>query len=231
LLDRHKDITQGVLLGLFSVTWIVVSCVSISKIEKYDPLTIIRVLTLVAVIGGVFVAVWKLYSDQKYRQSESYLNQAKEFFEKSYSTLYPDGTIGYPENSRLRWLSCARLLQSALDLEVNISDASHKHIFNEYKFFWHIKYHELLKFDEPEIIEKHYFYEEGKIFSWSPGDREPVAESSIATLYRFTQWPEEREDRRADFTPEERHRIETFCDNGLRGYVRERYKKLTSGST
>ncbi|SMF67811.1 hypothetical protein SAMN02745866_04309 [Alteromonadaceae bacterium Bs31] len=224
MLDRHKDITQGVALGLLSIAWVFIIGKTISEIENYDPIVIVRIVTLLTVFAGVVVAAYKLVNDQVFRQSESYLMQAKDLFEKAYRALSPENEIGYPLNSRLRWLTSARILRSALSLEYRISDESHKYTYNEYRFYWHTKFYEILRLGEHVFPDKSYFYKEGKLHIWGPGDQEPLNEESIAELYRFAKWPEGREDRMEPFSESERNKIHEFGPKGLSDYLNEIHK-------
>ncbi|WP_041523140.1 hypothetical protein [Gilvimarinus agarilyticus] len=223
--DACSDIKSGVALGLISVAWFGLVAVTIERIESYDPELVVKVLTLVGATLGVYVAVWKLVSDLQWKRSEVYLEQAKEFFEKSYAILEVDESTGYPKNSRQLWLSSSRLLLAALGLGKKITDSSHRETFVEYTEYWRIKFRELLDFDGDSTPDESYYYEDGALNTWSRGLRAPLAERSIAVLYRFTDWPDGREDWlsfESDFTDAEIKRIDKFGNSGLAGYCRKR---------
>ncbi|GAA6206694.1 hypothetical protein [Thalassotalea sp. SU-HH00458] len=225
--ERHKDIVDGIALALLAMAWLFLVMTTVERIRVFDPVTITRVLSLIGVTAGVYVAVWKLVSDQKWRQSEVYLEQAKELFEKSFDTLKIDKETNYPMNDRYQWLSSARLLLSAQDLGNKIEDKSHKETFNEYVEFWRMKFNDLLDFHGERSPDENYFYEKGKLLVYSRGDREPISEKSIAVIYRFMEWPQNREDRlttESNFSDIEVEKIFKFGPKGLHDYCSARRK-------
>ena len=223
--EEYRDITNGVVLGLLSVGWVFFVGTTIERIRIFDPLTLVRVLTLVGATLGVYVAVWKLLADQRWRRSEVYLEQSKELFEKAYSALEVDDATGYPRNSRQLWLSSSRLLLAALAIGNKIIEPSQKETLNEYIEYWRIQFRELLDLDGTSAPDEHYFYEQGAIHVWSPIGRAPIAERSIAVLYRFMQWPENVTDRlefETDFSKDEIEHMEKFGSRGIAAYCQRR---------
>jgi len=222
---EYQDVINGVALGLLCVTWVFIIGTTIERIRVYDPVILVRILTLIVVTIGVYVAVWKLVADQRWRRSEVYLEQAKELLEKAFNALEVDSSTGYPINSRQRWLSSSRLLLSALALGERISEPSQKETLNEYLEYWRIQFRELLDFEGERSPDEHYFYEPGSLHSWSPRVRAPIAECSIAVLYRFMQWPDGVEDRlesENNFSLNEIERMERFGAQGIAAYCRQR---------
>lgn len=71
--DQFHDIRSGVLLGLLSIFWFGITIATIERIRVYDPSTVIKVLTLIGASIGVYVAIWKLAADLRWRRSEVYL--------------------------------------------------------------------------------------------------------------------------------------------------------------
>ena len=226
--DQFHDIRSGVALGLLSIFWFGVTITTIERIRVYDPSTTIKVLTLIGATIGVYVAIWKLVADLRWRRSEVYLEQAKEFYEKSYNILEVEPETGYPKNSRQLWLSSSRMLLSAQALGEKISDPSHLETFKEYTEYWRIQFRELLDFDGEKSPNEHYFYEENALHAWSSQVRAPIAERSVAVLYRFTEWPDDQIDRlslETDFTEKEIEKLEKFGVTGIVNFCRRRRRQ------
>ncbi len=219
--DRHKDIWEGAILGFFSIAWFCIVATTVERIRVFDPITIIRILSIIVITGGVYVAIWKLINDQKWRRSEAYLEQAKELLQNSFDVLKLDDN-GYPINDRYRWLSCARFLISAQELGTKLEDVSHKDTFDKYVEFWRFKFINLLQFDTVNSPGKNYFYEEGKRIVYTKNDREPISEVSVAVIYRFMTWPKNKKDplrEQSYFTEAEFKHIESFGPEGLHGFI------------
>lgn len=117
------------------------------------------------------------------------------------------------------------MLLSAQALGEKISDPSHLETFKEYTEYWRIQFRELLDFDGDRSPSESYFYEENALHAWSKRVRAPIAERSIAILYRFTEWPEGQIDRlslETDFTDKEIERLEKFGGKGIVAFCRKR---------
>lgn len=195
--QEYRNIVYGVLFGALLIAWIFVVGVTIERLELYDTDTVIPVLTLVVVFFGVFIAGWKLRKDQIWRRSEIYLEQSKEFLEKSYSALIIDKETHYPRNDRQLWLTSARFLLAAEALGDKIIEQSHRETLDEYFAYWRYRFWELLQFEEKgKTPPESYFYKGDKPLSWVPGERAPISEKSVAVIHRFMKWPKDLPDRR-----------------------------------
>lgn len=193
--EEYKDITGGVVLGLLSVAWVFLVGTTIERIQAYDAMTVVRFLTLIGASVGVFIAIWKIFHDQRWRRSETYLEQSTGLIEKSFTTLAVDESTGYPVNNRYLWLSSTRLLLAGIALGAKITDECHKGTFAEIIEYWRIQFRERIEPNGNGPDDKHYYYEDGALLAYSTRARAPLAEQSIAVLYRFIEWPEGRGDR------------------------------------
>lgn len=219
--EKFRDIVNGIALGFFAIAWTLIISITINRISTYDAETIIKTLTLISVSVGVYIAIWKLVLDQKWRQSEVYLEQAKELFEKSFQLLRKNPQTNYPENDRYLWLSSARLLLAALSLGKQITDPSHKDTFREYVDYWRVQFNDLLNPRGSKKPDKYYYYEEGALCGWTRDQRAPLSEKSLTVIYRFMEWPDGVHDRIADepnFSDQELSRLELLGITGLYEY-------------
>ena len=187
-------------------------------------------MTLVALSFGVYVAIWKLVNDQQWRMSETYLEESKELFQRSFDSLKNDLKTKYPKNDRLNWLTSARLLLAAEEIGTRITNSAHKATFQEYRDFWQAQFSSKLSFfdDNPESV--HYFYEDGHIFSQPRGVRAPINEESIAVIYRFitSSSTVDRIHSVKKFTIDEIETMHRLGANALSGYLKDRRRARES---
>jgi len=215
-----RDIYEGIAAGLLGVFWIFVVGSTLLRIEQYSPVFILQVCTVLVGFLGICVAISKLVSDQRWRESEVYLEQSMDLFDKSFKALVVDESTGYPLSSRTNWLTSARLLLAAQELGKKISQSSHINTYNEYLEFWRFEFRNLLCFSVDGGPEPEYFYEEGFLHAWNDRVRAPIAERTIAIFYRFMEWPNDKEDyldSHPDFTSEE---LDNMLKRGAHNIVR-----------
>jgi hypothetical protein len=121
------------------------------------------------VLAGVLTAVLAFLFNLRRGRSEDVLEAVSGLFEKAHEALLTkEGTL---TNHRHAWLSAARLIATAETLSKQIAELSHQTIYKEEKEYWR-----------------------GRLYDWSGRVRDPLAEKSLALLYRFIQWPQERPD-------------------------------------
>ncbi|WP_126454816.1 hypothetical protein [Sulfuriflexus mobilis] len=190
----------------------------------------IGLCTLFAIVIGLGVAIKKFKAEFEWRKSEVYLEQAKELYQLAYNALIIDESTNYPVNNRRVWLTSARRLLAAEAMSKKITEESHKISIDEYIEYWRVQFSDLLSFDSNDrpASNKEYFYEKGALYHWSDSSRAPIHESSIAVIYRFMKWNEDRENYLKnvdDFNEDEIHRMEIFDARGVGAYIREIRKR------
>jgi len=105
-----------------------------------------------------------------------------------------------------------------------IKQDSHKSAYEAHRDYWRVRFIEKLKYLDDDHPDKDYYFEDGKIFAWGTGDREPLQERSLAVIYRFMDWLEGRTDllqKEDNFTDKELDRLEIKGVHGLVKYIRE----------
>ncbi len=113
----------------------------------------VSALSSLTVLAGVLVALvvyfWNrsVYEETMRRQdSDDLLKESQSFFEKAFETL--NNVLddqGRPENSRMRWLTSARLLKVAEHIGSNIDLKSHKYLYEEIRDYWRTRFRDLVE--------------------------------------------------------------------------------------
>jgi len=116
--------------------------------------------------------------------SEDYFKDAKEYLKRAYEVLEPKAAEKAPPNDRMTWLTAARFIGIAERLGDKIIMDSHKESFLEEKEFWRSKFRNIIK----DFVWDNYCDGDGKYNSWTPHDREPIAEPSIYAIHKFIEW-------------------------------------------
>ena len=179
--------------------------------KEFAPITGILIAATLAVIS--------LFYTINRNQSSDYLEKSLQFFKESFDIIYDLDEHGIPKNNRLNWLTASRLLLTAQKLGTRITEPAHKEIFLESREYWRAKFYALLN-PSNEGFPEDYYAEKVKHMacSYSAYDREPLAEKSLAIMYRFLKWPSDYQDPAYDvtnFTDDEIDKMVTFGPRGL----------------
>lgn len=152
--------------------------------KHISPFSSLAILLAAAV--ALCTWIWNIrrqVSDDEFRESQA-------FFEKSFDTLNVLNGDGRAQNDRMRWLNSARLLRVAQQFGANIELQSHRSCYKEIEAYWRSRFRDLI---EPvgEGFPETYFAErpEHLLGAHCDRDREPLDLSSVAVIYRFSQWP------------------------------------------
>lgn len=179
------------------------------------------------VAAGVLLALVSLLLNRRREASEDYLESASDLIEKAYEVLGEKDDEGRPKNSRINWLTSARLLRKSQQIATRITDKSHKQIWTEKLEYWRGRFHDLI-YPSPDGFPSTYYAEKPEHLSaWSDDNREPLSLKSLAVLYRFVRWPEGYSDPLQDeagFSDEEIHKMAAFGPKGL-GELLEEFQK------
>lgn len=177
------------------------------------------------VIAGVLTALLTLAANQRRDNSEEYLENAVDLLAKAYDILDKSkDERGIPKNSRLNWLTSARLICTAENIAVLLIEESHKRIWEEKKEYWRGRLRDLILPNSDGFPETYYAANPQLMVSWGDKDQEPLSEKSLAVLYRFIQWPENMEDplkSQKKFSENEIEKMATFGPKGLGRLFRE----------
>lgn len=152
----------------------------------------------------------------------------------------------WPPNNKIVWLTTARLLVASNHAQRKITERIHRHIIQGIREFWRHKFYETL-FPTGRISEsfpaKYYagFSSSTELEQQSqrpihainttfshrilPGRNDPehLDETSVAVLYRFTRFSENKEDHLngiPNFSEDEIHKMEIFGPRGLGRLIR-----------
>ena len=152
--------------------------------------------TLYLVLAGVLVATLTMITKKRWDESKTYLKSATDLMEKAYKVLsdHKDDE-GRPKNSRLNWLTAARLVKTSQLVASHIDEESHRRIWKDQRIYWRAQIRSLIMPTEEGFPATYYAESAEKFLVYSPGrDQEPLSERSIAVLHHFIQWRDGEED-------------------------------------
>lgn len=176
------------------------------------------VITPFFIGAGVLTALLSLFSQNARKTSEDYLKNSLELLEKSFATLNVLDDNGWPKQSRLNWLTSARLLRASDNVSELITENHHKRIYQEELEFWRGRFYDLLMPDPVIGLPSKYFADDPQnMIFYTDDDREPITEDALVVLYRFIRWPKGFQDpiqNEPKFTDDE---IKSMCSFGPRG--------------
>lgn len=171
------------------------------------------------VAAGVLAALITLSINQLREASEEYLESATDLLSKAYEILEASkDDHGRPKNSRLNWLTSARLIRTAESIAGLVTVESHRRIWREQKEYWRGRLRDLIKPEKSDFPKEYYAAKPEHMWGYGDGDQVPLSERSLAVLYRFIQWPEDMEDplkNDKSFTEEEINKMALFGPKGL----------------
>ncbi len=181
-------------------------------------------------IFGVLIAYINFLIDHKRLASKNYLDGANDLLFKAYDVFSSNlDEHGRPLNSRINWLTTARLIESSKEISSLISEESHIHLWKANEEYWRRKFADLILPENDELPQE-YFATSPEIFmTWGSKDRPPLSEISIAYLYNFVKW--KGSDPLKDyprFSSEEIRHMITFGPTGLGNLIKQA-REIESG--
>ncbi|EJY0884976.1 hypothetical protein OE987_003618 [Vibrio cholerae] len=153
-----------------------------------------KVSSILALLGAIS-ALYIWAANVVRLRSDDILKEVGQMYERSYETLSDSKNNGIPQNDRMLWLTAARLLLSAQDLSLNLTEPSHKIIHKEIEAFWKWKFYLLISSDKNNFPEDYFSEGLSHYIAHSKGKNEPIAVSSLIVLYKFFQWTGDDVDR------------------------------------
>lgn len=204
-LTTNAPVTAGVrrLIMQFALGIIVTlaALVLLSAVfDEHFPLRLVQEnLVLVQALGSLAIAAsatvaFFLYRlnlrrhelEDNYSTSETYLREAISMLEKSYAIFTGNGeNRDPPRNDRLIWLATARMICRYELMKARISADEHLEIVSEHEEYWRMQYSKLLSENKPNFTTEYFGV---------PYDGNCIARKSIAIIFDFSRWKEEKDD-------------------------------------
>jgi hypothetical protein len=184
-------------------------------------------LVAIGTLSAVVVALWQ----SRGQQTES---ASRVLFEHAVNTLQTavkdfsatTDAHGRPLNDRRHWLNFARGIGTSQAIAAKIRQAEYRELWTRTEHYWRERTYDLLKPAWDSFPPDYYGYvteaEQHKNVGYSPDERAPLSEASLAFVYRWITWPEgyaDAVDRSMKFTDEEIAKMETFGPRGLASYI------------
>ncbi|HCF3751144.1 TPA: hypothetical protein NID23_005733 [Pseudomonas aeruginosa] len=145
--------------------------------------------------AGVLIALITLSYNQTRSLSEDYLESATDFLSKAFDTLdQKKDKDGRPVNDRLVWLTAARLIAISETISDKIILKSHKLIWQEQQEYWRGRFRDLVSPTREGFPPEYYADKPQDYIHRTESTRAPLAEKSLAVIYRFVEWPKNRVD-------------------------------------
>jgi hypothetical protein len=184
-------------------------------------------LTALGTCGAVIVALWQLRGARDETASQRYFERAEAMLRTVVNDfISKTDTEGRPANDRRHWLNFARGLDASRSLAAGIKTTELKRIWIEIEHYWRERVYDVLQPQWESFPAEYYGYtapaEIFKNFAQDPKERAPLSEPSLAAVYRWAKWPEDRPDslvRKSKFSDEEVSLMETFGPRGLAKYI------------
>ena len=134
---------------------------------------------------------WKqIHKESKWKNNEIYCAHAVNFMKRAFEVISNNGKATIPIKSRQDWLTCARFLLTAKNFSRKIDENSIKEKFWDEEEYWRMRFYNLFK---PTDLNA--FSTDSQYFS-NPSETtdDCIDKRSIAVIYRFIDWPEDRPD-------------------------------------
>jgi hypothetical protein len=170
-----------------------IACIAIAIGGNVFFLEMLPAFSTVATVSGVLIAL-RVYltsverhrHDDSRNASKSYLDEALKLLERA-EEIFTAGGTAPPSNSRLHWLSTARMIVRYQQMKAKITQTDHKTIADGAEENTRLRFYTLLgDANSAGQLGAQYFCPSGNV---SAGDN--IARNSIAVILAFTRWPEE----------------------------------------
>ena len=172
-------------------------------------------------LAAVLVAIHAYDEKLKRDRSKDLLDAAMKRLQQAYDAIKPREGESLPCNDRFAWLCAARLLAESKSLGEAIGDSTHRRQFELEETYWQTRFRDLILPSGVEFPDDFYAASPKHAITWGEHERAPIAESSLAYLYRFANyWPRDRVDPLGDVAKFTDKEIEDFVDFGPRGLGR-----------
>lgn len=225
---RSRLATASLVIGSV-LGFLLAGVVFVGIADEPARLPLVQALAAAGALLGISVAALtyalnsqKHVADAEWARSKLAMESAIVLIERAYEILTINDTIKTPPpNDRHVWLTCARHILAGQDIAKEITEPTHKKVFDEHLEYWRTRFYSVLSplGKEGGTMNEFYFAEKPEhVFSYSGDVRPPISEKSLAVVFRFIEWPQEREDRLkevAPFTEKEIDHYRIFAHKGL----------------
>ena len=157
------------------------------QVNSYIP--VIQAIGSLAIFASASVAL-SLYrattqrhmKEDAFKSSEVFLTEAKALMDRTYEVFTSNrGDLTLPNNSRVLWLTVARMIVRYKNIKKCIKDDSHIDIINENEEYWRFKFYDLLNTSANEFNSKYFSSPDGEFSS-------EIDTKSIAVIFEFSDW-------------------------------------------
>lgn len=143
----------------------------------------LAILASATVALSLFRATTKRHIDEdKFKSSEVFLSEAKSQLEKAYQLFSGGNDDLAPENTRVHWLTVARMIVRYNKIKKLIKEPPHIDIIEENEEFWRHKFYTLLNRYSEELTFNYFMSPDHKY----GGDKTDI--KSIAVIFDFAAW-------------------------------------------
>lgn len=196
--------------------------------DKQSILQPIQAIGSIGIMLGAFIALntYRLNVESKKKddiiaKSKINLDLALEFLEHAYETLTNNNPNEVPINDRVLWLTCARQLLASEEMRKKIEHVEHKYVYKEYEDYWRTKLYSFLD-QHKEKLDKRYFADKAEhALSTPEGERLPLHAKSLAVVFRFIEWDENRVDKIASIDELSEEEVNKTVFRGLLEHIKE----------
>jgi hypothetical protein len=169
---------------------------------------------LVSLVSAGFT-IWKIRRDLTRQSSQDYLTAATRLLEQAYGVFEKSRNgkwLNLPQPSRRLWLTVARMIQESEGAGSEITEPSHKLLYDHARNFWRGQFNDL---SQPlERVSLKYFAVDADSILVTSGDtRMSLSEKSLRVILEFLEWPANRQDpiaHASDYTDNEISRMRAF---------------------
>ncbi len=156
----------------------------------YDQLSVIQAIGSLAIASSAIVAffLYKRTSERHseedaFKASEVFLNEAIRLLERTYEVFTDNGeNLEPPRNSRLLWLTVARMIVRFDNIKLKITVPAHMEIAEEHHEYWRYQFYKILDANSANF-NMVYLQPSGIKYG---GDNVP--RKSIAIVFNFARW-------------------------------------------
>lgn len=158
-----------------------------SWVQSYVPS--IQAIGALAILASATVAL-SLYrattrrhiEEDNFKSSEAFMSEAKNLLEKTHD-LFCGGHDGeLPDNSRVLWLTVARMIVRYNKIKTLIKAPSHIDIIEENEEYWRYKFYSLLDSHSAALSRDYFMSPE------DPHGGNKIDKKSIAVIFDFAAW-------------------------------------------
>jgi len=194
------------LLDALYLSGLVIKVVQNQGADNADFLSLTPLVVLFSALMALIAFLW----NAMYKNSEDKLIAAQGFYEKAYEVLNAEPVNERLPRSRARWLTAARLLQTAQKVGASSMLRIHKRMHADLQDYWRSKLRDMFLERRDVVLEqqehegrrprrqelqgRHERYEASGILDAIKHKHAVFDEKSVTVIFRFVRWPSNRSD-------------------------------------